>query len=101
MRRVSRAYRGCIMQVITHNIDKTVGVVTDPDNLMSLGSFTPILLKEWAEKAIEMFGDGKKDCDCRMVHFRKTDTGFFQLYIGDTEDNIFVAVAGMTIDTPK
>lgn len=83
------------MNVITHNPDKTIGVITDPDNIITIGHFTPALLKEWAEKAIEIFGEGYDETGGIPVHFRKSDDGCCSaLYVGDPDENMYVMLAG-------
>ncbi len=91
------------MNVIIHNDDKTIGVITDPDNIITIGHFTPALLKEWSEKAIEIFGEGHGPEGGIPVHFRVSDNGCCSaLYIGDPDENMYVMVAGRAKDdAPK
>lgn len=91
------------MQVLSHNEDKTIGVVTDPDNLIIIGHFTPALLKEWSEKAIEMFGEGCGSEGGIPVHFRVSDGKgcCSAMYIGEPADNMYVMIAGRRLDVPE
>lgn len=79
------------MKVISHNEDKTIGIVSDPDNLLPIGYFSPMLLKEWAEKAEKTFGKGEH---CAL-YFRKSDNGDCKYSLLMTNGNeSFVMVSG-------
>lgn len=85
------------MKILSHNEEKTVGIVSEPDNIVHLGYFSPMILKEWAEKAEETFGKGEH---CAFF-FRKSNDGGckYSLLLGTDKDS-FVMVAGCTEEAP-
>jgi hypothetical protein len=79
------------MNVIHANKANTVGIVTDPDNLHSIGAFTPSTLKEWVKWVEDMYGE-EQDVEIRV---RKSDvTDGFMLVATSNGENPFVAVCG-------
>lgn len=86
------------MNVISENKTSTVGIVTDPDKLLHIGTFEPHLLKEWFRKVEQLYGLEQEF----HLFVRKSDTKeAYVIFASSNGENPFVAVAGKYPDDGK
>jgi len=79
------------MKVIHANKENTVGIITDPDNLYSIGAWTPSRLKDWVKWIEDMYGEEQEI----EIKVRKSDvTDGFMLVATSNGENPFVVVCG-------
>lgn len=79
------------MKVVSSNSTHTVGIITDPDNVLHIGTFTPKLIQEWMKLMDIVYGDEQD------IHLfvRKSDlVDGYCLYASSNGDNPFVAITG-------
>jgi len=79
------------MNVVSDNKEHTVGIITDPDNILHIGTFTPKFIQEWMKLVDAMYGDGQE------IHLfvRKSDCADgYCIYASSNGDNPFVALFG-------
>lgn len=79
------------MKVIHANKSNTVGIITDPNQIWHIGTFTPALLKEWYKMVADMYGEEQE------IHLfvRKSDlVDAYVIYASSNGENPFVAVTG-------
>ena len=86
------------MNVISDNETHTVGIVTDPDKLLHLGTFDPELLKEWFKKVEQLYGPEQEF----HLFVRKSDMKeAYVIFASSNGENPFVAVTGKFPDDGK
>jgi hypothetical protein len=79
------------MNVISSNKDQTVGVVTNPDKILHVGTFSPDYLKEWTKMVVDMYGDHQ---EIHLFVRRADNTDSYVLYASSNGANPFVAMCG-------
>jgi hypothetical protein len=86
-----------MLTVLSHNPDKTVGLV-DGDNPETdlIGPFSPLALQEWVAEIIQHFGDSKP---VWISAHKSTIVNSNSLAAADTEyDTLQVMVAGWEME---
>lgn len=79
------------MKVVSCNKENTVGIITDPKEVLHIGTFTPKLIKEWMKLVYDMYGDEQ---DIHLF-IRKSDiVDGYCIYASSNGDNPFVAIVG-------
>jgi len=79
------------MKVVHTNSSNTVGIITEPNNILHIGTFDPHLIREWIKLVDDMYGDEQE------IHLfvRKSDqVDGYCIYASSNGDNPFVAVTG-------
>ena len=80
------------MNIIHHNPDKTVGIISGPENLTHIGAYSPKAIKEWLKTIDDIFGTDIEDV--QILVKKCGDCEAFAMFASHNGESPFVMVSG-------